>query len=188
METAVAAPTTPDGIYEIRKTGLAVRADQDFADDLFRAVETDLDKEPFDQINKIDCPKPVDKPNGWAMILRTGGRPFLNFDHIEIDGDVWSPEPCTQAGSKIPPVMIADHYASGKTVNRIWFTHYVSDTSFPVVVVMTADGFFNVGGAGKPMLQGAANRMGFIGAPFTNGWRPMVCLGIDTWVEFRYYN
>lgn len=159
---AIASPLSD---YETRKTQVLTNATQSFVDDPMRNVETTLDMQPFDQINKLNCPKPIDNPNGWSVEMRTGGRPFLNFDTIEINSIVWPPVRCTQGSSNITPSIIDDHYDAGKTVNRMWFIHPASN-GFPIEVVMTPDGFFNVAGAKSPELQGAATRIGFIGEPF----------------------
>ncbi len=154
--------------YENRKAALPGRATQPFMDDPLRNVETDLDRRPFDQINLLDCPKLINNANGWSVEARTGGRPFMNFDNIQVNGTPIPFTPCTQGSSVITPIEINNHYTDGKSVNRLWFTHKASN-GYPIVVVMTPDGFFNVGGAKPPLLQGAATRIGFIGEPFGNG-------------------
>ena len=153
--------------YEARKSQLLAVAALPFVDDPARALaESDLDQYSFDEINKLACPKPINNPDGWSVEMRTGGRPFLNFDTIEINGVAWPIEPCTQGDSVILPEEIIDHYAAGKGVNRMWFIHPAS-AGWPIVLVMTPDGFFNPAGADSPELQGAATRLGFIGEPFS---------------------
>ena len=151
--------------YESRKERLKEEANQPFVDDPMRNVETALDKESFEDINELDCPKPIDNSDGWSVIMRTGGRPFMNFDSIEINGSEWTLERCVKGGSDIPQHIIDEHYDAGKGVNRMWFIH-PSQNGYPIVLVMTPDGFFNVGGSSSPKLQGAAARIGFIGEPF----------------------
>ena len=157
------ASSLPD--YETRRSQLLDDAAQLFADDPLRDYESELDAYPFTQINELECPKPIDNPNGWSVVMRTGGRPFLDFNTIEINSVSWPLERCTPGTSGIPQDTITQHYEDGKAVNRMWFTHAVSGTH-PTVLVMTPDGFFNAAGAKPPELLGAATRVGFIGEPF----------------------
>lgn len=154
--------------YEIRRTQLITLADQAFEDDFFRnEPPTALDNRSFGELNGMDCPKPIDDPNGWSAEFRTGGRPFLNFDVIRINGITWTTTYCTPGSSGIPQPEIDDHYATGKTVNRIWVLHRDSTGGYPIVLAFTPDGFFNPGGAFAPTKMGAALRAGFIGEPFS---------------------
>ncbi|MDH3601666.1 MAG: hypothetical protein OEU26_18815, partial [Candidatus Tectomicrobia bacterium] len=94
----------------------------------------------------------------------------MNFEHILRNGAQWPLARCTPGDSGIPQRELDDHYKMRKTVNRLWFVHragHATDPTFPVVVVITSDGFMNVGGAHLPLLQGAATRFGFIHDPFT---------------------
>ncbi len=155
------------GEYEIRKSQLVTSANQPFIDDSFRYTETVLDTYSYDQLIQMVCPKPIDNDDGWSVIFRTGGRPFLNFDVIRINGITWTVTQCTPGDSGITPEVITDHYATGKTVNRLWVTHRVTSTNnHPIVLAFTPDGFFNPSGAFSYTLQGAVVRAGFIGEPF----------------------
>ena len=132
--------------YETRKAQVLTDATQAFVDDPMRNVETALDMQPFDQINKLNCSKPIDNPNGWSVEMRTGGRPFLNFDTIEINGMVWIPEPCIQGSSNISPSIIDNHYDDGKTVNRMWsILVYLKGVEFPLL--LTKQVFINKDGS-----------------------------------------
>ncbi|MBE7553242.1 MAG: hypothetical protein HS126_19400 [Anaerolineales bacterium] len=154
--------------YESRKALLPVRATKPFSDDPLRNISTTLDLRSFDQINKLNCPKPINKSEGWSVEFRTGGRPFMNFDTIQIRDKLWSLVRCTPGSSGILQSELDSHYdQAGKKVNRLWFIHKATEGSYPTVVVMTSDGFFNVAGAESPKLQGAATRTGFIGEPFS---------------------
>ncbi len=159
--------------YETRKAQLLTLAGQPFVDDPMGNVETDLDGYNFTAINALDCPTSIDNSNGWSIEMRTGGRPFMNFDDIEINGTSWMLDHCTPGSSGISQTVINNHYNAGKTVNRMWFTHVFTEqvgntltTTYPTVLVMTPDGFFNVAGAQAPKRLGAATRIGFIGEPF----------------------
>jgi hypothetical protein len=154
--------------YETRKAQLPARAAQPFVDDPMRDVETDLDRRPFQQINALIGPKLIDNPEGWSVEARAGGRPFMNFDDIRLNGAPWEfdPDLFAPGGSGIPQSELDSHFAAGKTVNRLWFIHKASN-GWPIVVVMTSDGFLNAGGALSPTLQGAAVRLGFVGEPFS---------------------
>ncbi len=157
-------PTQDD--YDTRKSHLLTLAEESFVDDPFRDVVTGLDQYSFDQINQLSCPKPVDNPNGWSIEMRTGGRPFLEFDNNVLNDTPWTPVHCTPGASGIPQTVLDSHYATGKTVNRLWFIHKASN-GYPIVLVLTPDGFFNPAGANPPKLQGAAVRVGFFGEPFS---------------------
>ncbi len=100
-------------------------------------------------------------------MARTGGRPFLCLEEISVEGEALSigPEDFQAGTSGIPPREILAHFAAGRGVNRLWLTHAASN-GFPVVVLLTPDGFLNVGGAQPPRQLGAASRFGFIGEPF----------------------
>lgn len=154
--------------YESRKVLLSMRATQPFSDDPLRNISTTLDLRSFDQINKLNCPKPINKSEGWSVEFRTGGRPFMNYDTIQVRDKLWGLVRCTPGNSDIPQSELDSHYdQAGKKVNRLWFIHKATEGSYPTVVVMTSDGFFNVAGAESPKLQGAATRIGFIGEPFS---------------------
>jgi hypothetical protein len=164
--------------YECRKAQLLTLVQQDFADDPLRDVESALDKEPYDQIMLLDCPKPIDNPNGWSVKMRTGGRPFLDYYDITLNGAPWTLVRCTKGTSNIPQEEIDAHYATCKdnfckTVNRMEFTHRASN-GYPIVLVMTPDGFFNVAGANEPKLLGAATRFGFVEEPFVSDYKQHV--------------
>lgn len=132
-------------------------------------TETELDQQSFEEINKLSGPKLITNAEGWEVIARTGGRPFLNFDDIRINCDSWAFNPTlftTGTSTVITPITLTNHFNAGKKVNRLWFTHKAGPSHYPIVVVMTPDGFLNVAGAFSPTLQGAATRIGFIGEPF----------------------
>ena len=109
--------------YEARKAQLLTKAAQSFVDDPNRNVETELDGQSFQEINKLACPKPVNIPRGWSIEMRTGGRPFMNFDSININGNPWTLVQCTPGTSTITQPMLDAHYAAGKRVNRLWLVH-----------------------------------------------------------------
>lgn len=166
---AIATPIYADSFGE-RREALPERALQGFAQD-HCDFTTQLDEQSFTQINEIKGPLLIDNSSGWSVEARTGGRPFLCFDTITIDGAPVAVDPnglngFDVADSGIPVDQLADHFQRGKTVNRLWFTHLDKDGGYPVVVVLTPDGFLNIGGASPPRLQGAAARLGFIGEPF----------------------
>ncbi|MBL7200050.1 MAG: PKD domain-containing protein [Anaerolineae bacterium] len=166
--TSIPVSASSPGVseYEGRKALLPISATLPFVDDPMREIETDLDRRPFDQINALACPKLVDNAVGWSVEARTGGRPFMGFDDIRVDGVPWTPEPCSPGSSSIPQSELDGHYGAGKGVNRLWFVHRSGD-GYPVVLAMTPDGFLNVAGAESPLRMGAAARVGFIGEPFT---------------------
>ena len=166
LSEQVAAAATGNSDYGSRKALLLVKATGDFVDDPTRDVETDLDKQDFDKLNEMTCPKIIDDQNNWTIEARAGGRPFLEFGDIFVDGTPWPIEQCTPGSSGIPTATITTHYQT-RGVNRLWIVHKVNDTHFPIIVSLTPDGFFNVSGSDAPMLQGSAFRSGFIGKPFS---------------------
>lgn len=154
--------------YEIRKTELASRAGESFEPDPNEMPLTTLDQRTFSELNAMACPFILDNPEGWSVEARAGGRPFMSFNNIEViteTRNTWTITPCTSNSSGIPQPEIDAHYLQ-KGPNRFWITHKASNGK-PIVVVMTADGFYNPSGIDRPMLQGAALRTGFIGDPFT---------------------
>ncbi len=159
-----AAAAVPD-TYETRRDGLSVAAaySPDHCD-----FETTLDSRPFSDLLNLVGPEIVSNPAGWTVEARTGGRPFLCFDQITLNAIPWpfNPAGFSPGTSGIDQSEIDAHFAAGKTVNRLWFIHPASN-GYPIVLVMTPDGFFNISGATAPKLQGAATRFGFIGEPFS---------------------
>ncbi len=153
--------------YEARKANLLSLAMQSYLDDPLYNVETELDMQPFNEINNLGCPKILNNEDGWSIEARSGGRPFMNFDTAYINNVLWEFEPCNVGSSQISQQLLDDHYKSGKRINRLWFTHQAS-TGYPVVVVLTSDGFINISGADEPLYMGAATRFGFIGEPFSS--------------------
>ncbi|MEA3333134.1 MAG: hypothetical protein U9Q58_06030, partial [Pseudomonadota bacterium] len=153
--------------YAERKAALLSVVNQPFVMD-HCTHETALDQRSYQELLKLDSPKPLDNAAGWSMETRTGGRPFLCFDEIAVNGSplIFDPTEFSPGESGIPQSLLEAHFATGKTVNRLWFTHAAANRN-PVVVVFTPDGFFNVCGAKAPKLQGAAARFGFIGKPFS---------------------
>lgn len=154
--------------YEMRKTELASRAGGPYMPDPNEMPLTALDQRTFSELNAMACPFVLDNPDGWSVEARAGGRPFMSFNNIEViteTRDTWPIIPCTPSSSGIPPAEITAHYLQ-KGPNRFWITHKASNGK-PIVVVMTADGFYNPSGIDIPMRQGAALRTGFIGDPFS---------------------
>ncbi len=155
--------------YLSRVNELPDRLSQEFVPDVNSTIETELDNQNFAELNKMDCNKVYDDVETWGVTLRTAGRPFSTFDSVVVNGrDFSGAEPCVIGQAAISPSLLNDHYQAGKTTNRIWITHKSGDADFPIVVVLTPDGFFNIGGAREPRLQGSAIRTGFIGEPFIN--------------------
>lgn len=150
--------------YEQRRDLLSVAAP--FSPDACD-FETALDARSFSELLGLAGPKVVDNAAGWSVEARTGGRPFLCLDRITVNGSLWPFDPAgfSPGTSGIPQSELDAHFAAGKTVNRLWFVHPASN-GFPIVVVLTPDGFFNVSAAEPPRLQGAATRVGFVGEPF----------------------
>jgi hypothetical protein len=127
-------------------------------DDCSLLLETALDGRTFSELLGLVGPKVLDKPDGWSVEARIGGRPFLCFDTSRGNG---SQTPQFESldfelgDSGIPRSEIDEYFAIGKTVNRPWFTHFASN-GFPIVAVLTPDGLLNLGAALAPKLQGAA--------------------------------
>jgi hypothetical protein len=166
------APSPAPGLvtapYEDRIGELPVRAAQGFVDDPNREITTTLDGKPYDQLNELDCAKPIDNSSGWSVEFRIGGRPFTCFDEIEINGAPWEMDTSlyTPGNSSIDQCTICYHLAR-KGVNRFWFVHRTNTRArYATVVVMTADGMLNACGAYDDMQQGSAVRLGFIGEPW----------------------
>lgn len=164
---AAPSPARADA-YDDRLALLAQRVGAPWTNDACALTpETALDMRSFQELLNLEGHKILDDASGWSMIARTGGRPFSCFHDITADGQ---PVPFSASNygvgtSGIPPAELDAHFAAGKQVNRLWFTH-VASNGYPTVVVFTPDGFFNVAGIQAPMLQGAAVRTGFIGEPF----------------------
>jgi len=157
-------PARAADTYELRRDALVVTS---FAADHCSATVSVLDSRSFAELNQLTGPKIIDNPGGWSVEARTGGRPFLCLDEISVGS---APVPFDPAGfgpgtSGIPQSELDAHFALGKTVNRLWLTHE-ADGGYPIVVVLTPDGFLNLAGAEAPRLLGAAVRTGFIGPPF----------------------
>lgn len=132
--------------------------------------ETALDRRPYQALNLIQGPHILDNPDGWSVEARTGGRPFICFHDLRVNGtriDVKAGD-FKVGQSGIPVQELESHFSQGKTVNRLWFTHRAGN-GYPVVLVLTPDGFANPAGSAPPFLQGAAVRLGFIRNPFAPG-------------------
>jgi Tol biopolymer transport system component len=154
--------------YLARKEALPFVVLSEFAQDDCHLLPTlALDDRTFSELLGIIGPKLLDNPSGWSVEARIGGRPFFCFDSIHANDVLqqFSSLDFDEGDSGIPRSEIDEYFAVGKTVNRLWFTH-VASNGFPIVVVLTPDGFFNLGAAEAPKLQGAASRVGFIGEPF----------------------
>lgn len=156
------------GEFEERAGALPQAAAAPFEDDPQRVLPlTSLDMRSFGEINAITGPRVLENIDGWEIVARTGGRPFLAFDQITVDGlpKTFLPSDFDIAMSGIPQAELDAHFAAGRGVNRLWFTHPAAN-GFPIMLAMTPDGFFNPSGAEAPLLMGAAFRSGFIGEPF----------------------
>lgn len=147
---------------------LASRAAEPWSPQHCAATETGLDRKSFAELNAIRGLKLVDRPHGWSVEARVGGRPFHCFTTLRIGAEEvhasaadFDPSPTAIARAELE-----DHFVSGKQVNRLWFLHSTASGDYPVTVVFTADGFMVVGGARSPMLLGTTLRTGVIGEPF----------------------
>jgi len=131
--------------------------------------ETVLDSQDFQELLKMSKDQIFSDPDGWTILARIGGRPFRCFDTLTVNDNpvnfnASSFDPGTS--NVINQGMIGDYFAQGKTINRLEFLHKDDVNSYPIVLVITPDGFLNAAGAVAPRLQGAAARLGFIGEPF----------------------
>lgn len=155
-----------DRFGEIRGE-LAARAASPWAAQRCTTTETSLDRRHYADLNGIGGWKILDRPDGWSVEARIGGRPFHCFERLAVDGTVVTPSaPDFTVTSAEIAGQIEEHFATGKGINRLWFVHPTAHGEFPVTVVLTADGFLVVGGAAPPKLFGTTLRTGVIGEPF----------------------
>ena len=107
---------------------------------------TALDEADFQDINAIvSTLKPIDQPDGWFCVARTGGRPFRCIDRIEVNG---KPFVFDSDAFGAPPDLadaLDAHFARGRTVNKLWCGHRVGDR-WPRTLVLNGNGNLNIAG------------------------------------------
>ena len=177
--------------FECRRTLLLAAAQAPFVDDPWRDSPLPLDGYDYQDLLALPRLKLADDREGWVVEARIGGRPFLNFDDIRIDDTAvaptledFAPPPCPEptdpddenqqaaydacvAAREALLADIAEYFQGGRGINRLEFYYRAAPDHWPLVLVLTPDGYLNLA-ADAPMLLGTAVRLGTIGEPWLN--------------------